>query len=97
MHKSQVFTYGGYKATLCAFRGTVAEAQQSRTVHTRVSGGGTIVGNQIIGNKTSICSSTTEYVHDRFFLVDEAAQQEHSVSLTDWNFPARAGNDVAFC
>lgn len=60
-------------------------------------GGGTIVGNQIIGNKTSIRSSTTEYVHDRFFLVDEAAQQEHSVSLTDWNFPARAGNDVAFC
>lgn len=100
MHKSQVFTYGGYKAKLYAFRGTVAEAQQSRTVHTHVSGGGgggTIVGNQIIGNNVSVSSSNTEHVHDRFFLVDEAAQQEYSVSLTDWNFPARAGNDAAFC
>lgn len=63
----------------------------------RGGGGGYIVGNQIIGNNTSISSSNTEHVHDRFFLVDEAAQQETDISLTDWNFPARAGNDVAFC
>lgn len=97
MYKTQAFTYGGYQAEILAFRGNVAETQQNRTVHTHVSGGGGIINNNVPSIVSPISSSTTEHVYDRFFLVDEAANQETEISLTDWNFPARVGHDVAFC
>lgn len=100
MHKNKTFSHGKHHYTLCAFRGTVAEAQQNRTVHTEVSGGdGFIPAAQsgLPGRINSVRSSNTEYIHDRLFLVDAAANQETDIALTDWNFPARVGNDAAFC
>lgn len=99
MYKSQIFTYHGYQATLWAFRGKVAEAQQNRTVHTHISGGGGTIysGTKIPSYITPTTTINTEHVHDRFFLVDEMANQETDISLTDWNFSARTGHDVAFC
>lgn len=100
MHKNKIFSHGGHRYTLCAFRGIVAEAQQNRTVHTTVSGGGGFVPaaqSGLPGRINPVSSSNTEHIHDRLFLVDAAANQETDIALTDWNFPARAGNDAAFC
>lgn len=100
MHVNKPFSHGRYHATLYAFRGTVADPQQNRTVHTHVSGGGGVIPaaqSGLPGIIDSVRSTNTEYVHERFFLVDEAASQETDIALTDWNFPVRAGHDVAFC
>ena len=100
MHKNKSFSYGRYHATLYAFRGTVAEAQQSRTVHTEVSGGGGVIPpaqSGLPGIIHPVRSRNTEYVHDRLFLVDAAANQETEIALTGWSFSARTGNDAAFC
>ena len=100
MHKQKTFSYGNYHATLYAFRGTVAEVRQNRTVHTEISGGGGMIPaapSGLPGRIDPVRSSNTEHVHDRLFLVDEAANQETDIALTNWNFPARVGNDAAFC
>lgn len=96
MLKKKPFSYKKYHATLYGFRGKVADIQQERTVHTHISEGEGHFDPKFGGSIDPVRTRHTEHLRKHFFLVDEATNEERQVWLTDWDFPARVGHDVAF-
>lgn len=96
MLKKKPFSYKKYHTTLYAFRGKVADVQQERTVHTHISGGEGYIDPKFGGSIDPVRSKNTEHLRKHFFLVDETANEEREVSLSDWDFPVRVGHDVGF-
>lgn len=94
------FSYNGkFHCDALLFRGTAVGVNKSRTVHTKISGGGgsihTGIDGKVYGGTSKIHSTTETYIHDEFFLRNQTSGKEKDFSLTDWNIALRDGHDAA--
>ena len=80
------FSYNGkFHCDALLFRGTAVGVNKSRTVHTKISGGGgsihTGIDGKVYGGTSKIHSTTETYIHDEFFLRNQTSGKEKDFSL----------------